>query len=259
VRLHVLSDLHLEQAPFEVGEAAVLGDVVVLAGDIERGTGGVEWARGLVADRGADGHRVLYVAGNHEFYGHELPGLIDELRRASGGSSVQVLENEEVVVDGIRFLGCTLWSDFDFDGVEHRDQSMRLCQRVANDYKHIRFGPGGRTLAPSDTRSCHMSSRRWLAARLEESHDGPTVVITHHAPLIRSQPPMPLLRLIAGAFASDVTELMGGDRVALWIFGHTHRVADLTVHGTRVISNPRGYPHQPVDGFDPALVVELNT
>jgi predicted phosphodiesterase len=51
---------------------------------------------------------------------------------------------------------------------------------------------------------------------------------------------------------------MGEERVALWIFGHTHRVADLNVRGTRVISNPRGYPHEPVAGFDPACVVELD-
>jgi predicted phosphodiesterase len=258
VRLHVLSDLHLEQAPFELGENGNLGDVVVLAGDIARGTGGVEWARRWAREHRAARRRILYVAGNHEFYGHELPGLIDDLHRAAEGSSVNVLENEQVVVDGIRFLGCTLWSDFDFAGADHREQSMLLCRRVVNDYKHIRFGPDGRALAPHDTRRCHVASRRWLAARLDESFDGPTVVITHHAPLIRSQPPTPLLRLIAGAFASDVTELMGADRVALWIFGHTHRFADLTVRGTRVISNPRGYPRQPVGGFDPAFVVEVD-
>jgi predicted phosphodiesterase len=68
-----------------------------------------------------------------------------------------------------------------------------------------------------------------------------------------------VLRALGGAFASDVTALMGGERAALWIFGHTHRVADLELNGTRVVSNPRGYPHQPVAAFDPALVIELAT
>jgi predicted phosphodiesterase len=250
VRLHVLSDLHLEQEPFEADE--VDADVVVLAGDIDVGTRGVRWAA-----RCARGRPVLYIAGNHEFYGHSFPGLIDELRAAAAGSTVRVLENDEVSLNGVRFLGCTLWSDFDFDGSDRRAQAMAVCQRVVNDFEYITFGPGARTLAPLDTRSFHLSSRRWLAERLAQPHDGPTVVLTHHAPLIRGRPATPVLRAVAGAFVSDVTELMGSERVALWIFGHTHRMANLEHRGTRVISNPRGYPHQPVAGFDPGLVVSV--
>ena len=250
VRLHVLSDLHLEQQPFE--PVAVDADVVVLAGDIGIGSRGVEWARRWESER-----PVLYVAGNHEFYGHTLPGLIDDLRAAAAGSTVRVLENDEVILDGVRFLGCTLWSDFDFDGPDRRTESMALCERVVNDFGHITFGPGERTLAARDTRRLHLSSRCWLGSRLAQPHDGPTVVVTHHAPLIRGRPPTPVLRAVAGAFASDVTDLMGTDRVALWIFGHTHRAAKLEYRGTQVVSNPRGYPHQPVPGFDPGCVLDL--
>ncbi len=250
VRIHVLSDLHLERDAFHATE--VDADVVVLAGDIDVGTRGVEWAA-----RSARGRPVIYVPGNHEFYGHAIPGLIDDLRTAAAGSSVHVLENDALSLDGVRFLGCTLWSDFDFDGPDRRAEAMALCQRVVNDYGYIRFEPGDRTLAPSDTRMLHVSSRRWLAERLAEPHEGPTVIVTHHAPLIRGQPPTAVLRAVAGAFASDVTGLMGADRVALWIFGHTHRLANLEHFGTRVVSNPRGYPHQPVDGFDPGLVINV--
>jgi predicted phosphodiesterase len=251
VRLHVLSDLHLERSPFS--PPAVDADVVVLAGDIARGIDGVEWAREREHER-----PVLYLAGNHEFYGHSTPALIDQMRFAAEGSSVRVLENDEVVIDGVRFLGCTLWSDFDFDGPEHREISMKLCERVVNDYEHITFGSTQRRLTPRDTRLIHLASRRWLSARLAQPHDGPTVVLTHHAPLIRARPPLPLQRALAGAFASDVTELMGAERTGLWIYGHTHRVADLELAGTHVVSNPRGYPHEPADGFDPACVVELD-
>ncbi len=249
VRLHVLSDLHLERGRFTA--PAVDAEVLVLAGDVATGTRGIDWARGV-----ARGRPVLYVAGNHEFYGCAMPGLIEDLRQAAAGSSVLVLENDEIVLDGVRFLGCTLWSDFDFDGPEHRAQSMRLCERVVNDYERITFGPGDRHLAARDTRTFHLASRRWLATRLGES-DRPTVIITHHAPVIRTRPALAPLRALAGAFASDLTDLMGADHVALWIFGHTHRAADLDVGGTRIISNPRGYPHEPVAGFDPRCVIEV--
>jgi predicted phosphodiesterase len=248
LRLHVLSDLHLEREAFAAPPADA--EVVVLAGDVARGTRGIEWARGW-----ADGAPVVYVAGNHEFYGHALPELVDELRRAADGSAVHVLERDEVVVAGVRFLGCTLWSDFDFGGPERRAESMRICGRVVNDYKHIAHA--GRTLQPLDTRAVHMDSREWLAERLAAAHDGPTVVVTHHAPLIQTRPRQALLRALGGAFASDLTDLMGGERAAAWIYGHTHRATDLDVGGTRVVSNPRGYPHQPVDGFDPGRVIAL--
>jgi 3',5'-cyclic AMP phosphodiesterase CpdA len=200
---------------------------------------------------------VLYVAGNHEFYGHSCPGLYAELGRAADGSSLCVLENNETIVAGVRFLGCTLWSDFDFDGPERRDDSMRFCEAVVNDYTLIAFDSAGRTLTAGDTRALHLESRRWLETKLAQPHAGPTVVITHHAPLIRSRPRAAAWRALAGAFASDLTWLMGGDRVEVWIFGHTHRAADLDVRGTRVISNPRGYPHEPVLEFDPGYVIDV--
>jgi predicted phosphodiesterase len=250
MRVHVLSDLHMERAPFEL--PATEADVLVLAGDIGSGVRGVRWAAQLPGAA-----PVLYLAGNHEFYGHSLPTLTDQLRAAAAGSRVRVLENDQVLIGGVRFLGCTLWSDFDFGGQAERAAAMEFCARVVNDYTHIDFAPQQRVLKPHDTRMLHIASRRWLEHKLAEPHAGPTVVLTHHAPVIRGRPAQAHLRALAGAFVSDLTSLMGADRVALWIYGHTHRVADLDVAGTRVVSNPRGYPHEPVRGFDPSLVVEL--
>lgn len=250
MRLHVVSDLHVEFGAFEL--PAVEADVVVLAGDVGLGTAGVRLAR-----QWSDGRPVLFVAGNHEYYRHALPALTGELRAAAAGSDVHVLENDEVVLDGIRFLGCTLWSDFLAAGPEEMERSMAVCARLLNDYEVVTWSVLGRTLRPEDTVALHQASRRWLAERLAVAHDGPTVVITHHAPLVRVMPREPVHRALLGAFASDLTELMGGDRVEVWIYGHTHRVADLVVEGTHVVSNPRGYPHEPVEGFDPTLVVEV--
>jgi predicted phosphodiesterase len=250
VRLHVLSDLHLEHAPFSVPE--VDADVVVLAGDIAPGTVGIEWMQ-----RHIEGRPILYVAGNHEFYGHDLPGLTSRLRDAASGSTINILENDGIVIDGVRFLGCSLWSDFEFAGAENRANTMRVCERLVNEYKQIRASDPDRPLRAQDTRDLHVASRAWLATALAAPHDGPTVVITHHAPLVRQRPENPLLAAVGGAFASDLSELMDGDRAGLWIFGHIHRVVDTEVNGTRVLSNQRGYPHEPVAGFDPGLVVEL--
>ena len=250
MKLHVISDLHLEHAGFTVPE--VDADAVILAGDVAPGTAGVEWMRDNF-----DGRPVLHVAGNHEFYGDELPGLIPRMKQSVAGSRIHVLENDEVVIDGVRFLGCSLWTDFDFAGVENRDNTMRICERLVNDYKKIRVSDPDRKLRAQDTRDLHTASRAWLAEQLSTPHDGPTVVITHHAPLVRQRPENPLMAAVGGAFASDLSELMSGDTVDLWVFGHIHRVVDAEVNGTRVLSNQRGYPHEPVADFDPALVVEV--
>lgn len=250
MRLHVLSDLHVEFAAFEPPPLDV--DAVVLAGDISLGTEGVELAR-----RWFGGRPVLFVAGNHDYYGHALPGLTGELRAAAAGSAVHVLENDELLLGGVRFLGCTLWSDFMAGGAEELERSMAVCGRLLNDYEVIAWSEDGRTLRPQDTRALHLASRRWLAERLAVPHDGPTVVVTHHAPLVRVRPSGPVERALVGAFASDLRPLMTGERVALWIYGHTHRATDLEVDGTRLLSNPRGYPHQPVTAFDAVRVVEV--
>jgi predicted phosphohydrolase len=250
LRLHILSDLHLEYEPF--APDPVEADAVVLAGDIAPGTAGVEWIQSRFG-----GLPALYVAGNHEFYGNDLPGLTDRMRAAAAGSSVHVLENEVVVIADVRFLGCSLWSDFDFAGIENRANSMRICERLVNDFKQIKVSGEGRRLLAQDTRDIHLTSRAWLSERLAEPHDGPTVVITHHAPIVRERPPNPVVAAIGGAFASDLAELMNGDAVDLWVFGHVHRIVDTNVNGTRVLSNQRGYPHEPVAGFDPGLVVEV--
>lgn len=131
MRLHVLSDLHLERAPFTPPE--IDADIVVLAGDIAPGTAGVDWAHEWLGTRPA-----LYVAGNHEFYGQSFTELTGALRARAGGSGVQVLENDELVVEGVRFLGCSLWSDFEFAGADRREYSMSICERMVNDYRQIR-------------------------------------------------------------------------------------------------------------------------
>ena len=255
MRLHVLSDLHLERGggpPPVVADA----DVLVLAGDIGPGTAGLEAA----AAWAPAGQPVLYVSGNHEPYGGALPEITGRLRIAAAADDrLRVLERDEHVLGGVRFLGCTLWSDFAVagDGAE-RERAKAICRRIVNDYTHIGWAPEERRLDPDDTVRLHATSRRWLEARLDAPFDGPTVVVTHHAPLGPSEPIAdPLRRAIAGAFVSDLAPLMGAGRAALWVFGHTHRRVDVEVAGTRVLSNPRGYPHEPVAGFDPALVVEV--
>lgn len=128
---------------------------MVLAGDVAPGLRGLEWARTAF---GAT--PVVYVAGNHEFYRHAIPKLADDLARDAAGSTVHFLENAETVLAGVRFLGCTLWTDFDLFG--DRLQSAAAAQAAMNDFKLIRVAPKYRRFGPGDARTLHLRSVRWL-------------------------------------------------------------------------------------------------
>ena len=256
MRLQIFSDLHLEFADFRPPETEA--DAVVLAGDIAPGCDGLPWAAAHFA-----GKPVIFVAGNHEFYGCEMHRHLADLRRLAKLHRVHFLERDEIVIDGVRFLGCTLWTDFGLFGAEHWDWLLGVARLAMNDYERILAADDftassegrRRALQPEDTVEIHRRSVAWLARRLQQPFPGPTVVVTHHAPHPFSLPPGRDRNPLSAAYATDLTRLMGS--VALWVHGHVHASSDYPVRGTRVVCNPRGYaPYAPNPRFDAALVIE---
>ncbi|HZV94148.1 MAG TPA: metallophosphoesterase [Caldimonas sp.] len=253
MKLHVLSDLHLGFSDMAVPQGDA--DLVVLAGDIARPREALAWARRFDKP-------VLYVAGNHEFYGGSLDGVAAELETLSAGSCVRVLDNAETVIGDVRFLGTTLWTDFELFGQgDKRLAAMAEAQRLLRDFSRIRCAEAGeRLFSPDDSAQLFGRNASWLDARLASPHDGPTVVITHHAPSPRSIHPRFAQSLLNACFVSDAEYLLDGRRAALWIHGHTHDSFDYEVNGTRVVCNPRGYAKAGVDEnphFDPSLTIEV--
>jgi UDP-2,3-diacylglucosamine pyrophosphatase LpxH len=243
--LHVLSDLHFEfDGDFRPPEVAA--DALVLAGDIQPGTAGLTRFAGA-------GLPVIYVPGNHEYYGHHFDETNAELRSVAKSLGIHLLDNDEVVVGGVRFLGSTLWTDFSLDGESGAPRAMRAAEQLVFDFKAIRYA-GTALLTPKDTVLLHRQSVEWLAQKLEEPFSGTTVVVTHHAPHLGSIHPRWERSAINPSFASDLSRLMG--KAPLWIHGHMHDSFDYTVAGTRVVCNPKGYVHEN-KFFRPALVIEV--
>lgn len=246
MKLYILSDLHLEFGSFE---PQVEADVVILAGDIHPGVRGVDWAAQCFPDT-----PVLYVAGNHEYYGHALPRLLDKMRSRAEGTSVRVLENMPVELGGVTFYGCTWWTDFQLFG-NGRDAMAAVSERMT-DFRRIRVSPQYRRLRPTDTVLQHVVSRQWLDRTLAGA-TGKRVVITHHAPSTRSLPDHRKNNLVSAAYASHCDDFVEASQAALWVHGHTHYAVDYLIGNTRVLSNPRGYTDEPVAGFRPHLVVTV--
>ena len=244
MRIRVYSDLHLEFAPFV--PPASDADVIVLAGDIDNGAAGIEWAKD------AFGEPVLYLAGNHEYYEGEFEAVRKAMGAAARKRSVRLLDCSEAVLDGVRFLGCTLWTDYSLAPQEERPAAIESARRLNPDYALIRYG--SRTFAPEDAIALCGRHRAWLAAALASPFGGKTVVITHFAPHPRSIAPAYAGHPANPGFVLDLEDSMGS--AALWVHGHTHTFFDYRVRGTRVICNPRGYPGEQT-GFRPDLIVEV--
>jgi len=253
MKLNILSDLHLGVSGLERPRNDA--DVVVLAGDIARPREAASWALGFDKP-------VLYVLGNHEFYGSSIDGAAAELKRLCAGSHVHVLDNDEVVIDGVRFLGSTLWTDFMLFGHgDERTAAVAEALRLMRDFSRIRIGDAASALfTPADSAALFERHAEWLDRRLDAPHAGATVVITHHAPSRRSIHPRFAGSLLNACFVSDAERLVGADRAHWWIHGHTHDSFDYVLHGTRVVCNPRGYAKAGVNEnprFDANLTIDV--
>jgi predicted phosphodiesterase len=254
MKLNILSDLHLSQGALKLPENDA--HLVILAGDIASPREAASWASGLAGP-------VLYVPGNHEFYGGSIGHMVAELKSLCAGSSIHVLDNDEIIVEGVRFLGTTLWTDFMLFGEgEGRTAAMQEALRFMRDFSRIRVGAGpGALFNPADSAALFKIHTAWLETKLAEPFPGPTVVITHHAPSRKSIHPRFADSLLNACFVSDADHLLDHRRVQLWIHGHTHDSFDYFLNGTRVVCNPRGYAKGGVNEnpmFDANFIVEID-
>lgn len=261
MRAWILSDLHIEQCRWDMPDPAPEFDVLIAAGDIHNPLSeGVRW----LAER-AQGRPVIYVPGNHEWYAHRQPFTVrEEATRATMLAQelgIHLLQDSEVILGGIRFLGSTLWTDYQIFG--GGSLSMRHAKTWMNDHRVIFPTEIGKPLDPSEALEWHMKSRAWLDASLSTAFDGVTVVVTHHLPHPRSIHPRFATDPLTPAFCSDLSEMVEGSGAALWVHGHTHTGCDYVAGLTRVVCNPKGYGPQSSRGrienqrFDDRLVVEI--
>lgn len=273
MKIQFASDLHYEFLEKQFPEHRIItpaaADVLVIAGDIHRGTMAIQ----IFADWPVP---VIYVHGNHEAYYEQYEDLLAELRTQAQGSNVHFLENDELVLNGVRFLGCCLWTDYQltpFDPAE----AMQAAEKFLPDHKVISTRRGGdgsennegdeHSFPAQKAQQLHAASRAWLEQRLAEDFEGATVVVSHHGPHPKSVHQRFAGSIINAAFVSDLTPLMG--RADLWIHGHVHNSFDYTVAGTRIVTNPRGYATNRLAAatpeqlnwenpeFDPQRVVEV--
>jgi len=254
MKLLLLSDLHNEFAVFK--PAALEADLVVLTGDIDVGLKGARWAIKTFSSI-----PILYVAGNHEYYTHHLPSLLKEFRALSAQTPhFYFLENARFITENVRFLGCTLWTDFLLFGPEKKEISGRAAEKNLADFSQILISgnSSARKIRFADFIRFNTESLAFLKKELSRPYNGKTVLLSHHAPLPESVPEKFKNHLLSAAFASDLRELIKQYRPQVWIHGHTHYNVDYVYDKTRIVSNQRGYhPFELAENFRTSFILDL--
>ncbi|MFC1782261.1 metallophosphoesterase [Planctomycetota bacterium] len=248
MKVHVLNDLHVEFEPFDPPETDA--EVVILGGDIHVGKKGLKWAQ-----ENFKGKPVIYVLGNHEYYGQAIPKHTDKLKELAEGTNVHILENDIFVINEVMFLGCTLWTNFKLWG--NPQIAGDAARQKMTDYKKIRVSPQYRKIKPIDTVGIHYKSLNWLGENLIKTHDAKVVVITHHAPSPRSFSEKHQEDILGAAYVSHLDDFVEKSGAALWIHGHLHVQRDYMIGNTRVLCNSRGYPDEYNNEFIADYEVEI--
>jgi Icc-related predicted phosphoesterase len=234
MRIWIVSDLHCDSSLWSPA-AVPAHDVLVIAGDVANGR------EAAIANLYRIAHHtmapIVFVPGNHDVFDGTLDGFVGSDRLRDDG--IHVLEpGAAVVIAGVRFIGATLWTDWQIRDQEFQAQAW--AARHMPEYAHVTRADAD-LIWPVDVFNEHQRHRRAIDEALAVPHAGPTVVVTHHAPSIRSVHPGDRTDVSAAAFASDLEELILRHQPSMWVHGHIHHGVDYRVGATRVVCNPRGY------------------
>lgn len=250
MKIAYCSDLHYEflddssWLPVEAGSCNVL----VLAGDIAVGKAAIE-----VVTRIADslpGTEVIYVAGNHEFYHTSIDEQLEMLRAGfQDHQRIHFLENDAIEINGVRFLGCTLWTGFDLFGKDLVRQIIRLAENTIADFQVIRDKRNSQLFNPVSAVQRYRDSRLWLYKQLSEGEMDKTVVVTHFPPCREARHGAIPEDLLSAYFQANCDSMIEQFQPAAWIYGHNHWSDSLKIGHTLVVSNQLGYPSE--DGTIP--------
>lgn len=251
MRIHIISDLHLEFTKNLFIYNQPDCDVIIISGDLHPITKdciGLDW---LIKNTDKP---IIYVAGNHEYYNYpkhidELEDLLRQQLSSSKYDRINFLQNENIIIDGVKFIGATLWTDYNLTG--NPEMSMEYAGLYMNDFRHINFDtPTNNGIEKAKKfAKIHRESLEYIISELSIPFEGKSVVITHHCPSPKSIHPRYSGDMLNPAFTSNLEHVIEKLEPDLWIHGHTHSSFDYKCHNTRVICNPVGYMRFDQNGF----------
>lgn len=254
MKLHIFSDLHHEHPHGWQPELARGADAVLCAGDV---CDGLHEAIDLLRGWFPAPTPIITIAGNHSFWQRDMDEEWSRSRQTAQTRDVSLLENEAVVIGGCRFIGATLWTDYALNGEWDRESAMQRANAKVRDHRQIFWRRSNRELFTAERAAAiHATSLGIIEGLLAERFDGPTIVMTHHAPSPRSITPRFRGDELNPSFCSDLEAIIRHTQPFAWIHGHMHSSSDYRIGRTRVISNPHGYGQENAEAFHPALILD---
>lgn len=266
-----MSDLHLEGHPTYTPAPAPGAELLVLAGDIGSYQAGssltdADFGLGRFSPKSGWPVPVLYVPGNHEYDALDFDETHARLRDTCERLGITWLEREQAVFGDVRFVGTTLWADFDAlvqqpdAGEPTLEEALKLREkayRAANYYlRKAAALRHGELMLAQGWREQSLVCQAWLRKALATPFAGTTVVVTHFAPSLRSADPRYGVSPATAGFCNSLQDLMA--QAQFWLHGHLHCQHDYVEAGCRVVANTLGYAAKgEQEGFCEQLVLEV--
>eukprot|EP00943_MAST-04B_sp_MAST-4B-sp1_P004087 g4087.t1 len=287
LKIQIVSDLHLESRQ-DLPTIKRAAPVLALLGDIGYASRGSEGdkLRQFLYTQTETFDEVIFVAGNHEFYGtsqEEGVAWIRALCEELPGNNLHFLNRDEIELQGVRILGCTLWSRIPNRFRRQAWSMMRDFEKIhdlawENKLDHA----DDRAVMQAVTHGCnryyewYLRDSEWLERAIERARIDTAknmcngiVILTHHAPLAKSEAVCSLSRQMRGhIYGCEGTNNLYSSLVEFndlcvkaWAYGHTHKCFSMRCErsGLLLVSNPAGHHEGEVEGrFCPCCVIVVD-
>ena len=208
----------------------------------------------------------IIVAGNHLGYNFitgdkedTLNYSIKYLQEQFHQAPIYFLENQVVEIENIIFVGCTLFTDFNL--YINSLNSMMIAAYRLNDFRYVKILKDKKIkkITPQEQFEIHNKRKSFIESICRNNPNKKIVVITHHAPSIKSVPIEYGNDILSAAYASNLEDIIQKyNNLKLWCHGHMHQNCDYTLYGTRIICNPRGYYNENPNFIKEGVIVDLN-
>lgn len=239
MKIAYISDLHCEhnelKKPFQIDKDT---DVIFLLGDIHH----YKHVISCIEQNFPSDIPIVYVTGNHEYYGSDYDIANNYIKEKAEASSHQIkfLNNGIFEINGYTIIGSTLFTDFEIEGIGNKYQAMKFCQEHVKDFKVIEYK--GKAITPENFVELFDQSFGFINNIYDLFDEDKIIIATHYAPSYQSIAPEYMNSLSNVAFASELSNWIAyKERVVAWLHGHVHNEVDKKINETHLLCNPRGY------------------